>query len=161
MPRITPFLWFDTQAEDAAQFYTSIFKNSRVGAISRYGDAGPRPAGMVMTVDFELDGQPFVGLNGGPEFTFNEAVSFSIPCETQEDVDYYWARLSAGGQEGPCGWLKDRYGVSWQVNPTILGRMLKDPDRARANRVMQAMLKMKKIEIPKLQAAYEGRELET
>jgi len=157
MPRITPFLWFDTQAEDAAQFYTSIFKNSRVGAISRYSDAGPRPAGMVMTVDFELDGQPFVALNGGPEFTFNEAVSFSIPCETQEDVDYYWTRLSAGGQEGPCGWLKDRYGVSWQVNPTILGRMLQDPDRAKANRVMQAMLKMKKIEIPKLQVAYEGR----
>ena len=159
MSRITPFLWFDTEAEEAANFYVSIFKNSRIGNISRYPEGGPRRAGQVLTVDFELDGHPFVALNGGPEFRFTEAVSFSVPCATQDELDYYWERLTAeGGQEGPCGWVKDKYGLSWQVNPTILGRMLQDPDRQKASRVMAAMMKMKKIEIPKLQSAYENAE---
>jgi predicted 3-demethylubiquinone-9 3-methyltransferase (glyoxalase superfamily) len=157
MPKISPFLWFDNQAEAAARFYVSIFPNSKVGTISRYGDAGPGPKGSVMTVAFELDGQEVIALNGGPQFQFNEAVSLSVDCETQEEVDRYWQKLSEGGAEGPCGWLKDRYGLSWQINPTILGQMLNDADPAKAGRVMEAMLKMKKIDIPTLKRAYEGK----
>ncbi len=155
MQTITPFLWFDTQAEEAANFYVSIFKNSRILAITRYGDAGPGPKGSVMTVRFQLDGQEFIALNGGPHFKFTEAVSFSVDCKTQAEVDEFWEKLSAGGQEGPCGWLKDKYGLSWQVNPTILGEMLHDPDPQKAQRVVQAMLKMKKIDIQGLRRAYE------
>ena len=154
MHRITPFLWFDTEAEDAARLYVSIFKNSRITSVARYGKAGPGPEGTVMTVHFELDGQPFIALNGGPHFKFNEAVSFSVECQTQEEVDRYWEKLSEGGEEGPCGWLKDRYGLSWQVNPTVLGDMLNDPDPEKAKRVMEAMLEMTKIDIAALEAAY-------
>jgi predicted 3-demethylubiquinone-9 3-methyltransferase (glyoxalase superfamily) len=154
MPAITPFLWFDTQAEAAAKFYVSIFKNSRILDVTRYGAAGPGPEGSVMTVRFELDGQEFVGLNGGPEFKFTEAVSFSVECKTQEEVDEFWAKLSDGGEQGPCGWLKDKYGLSWQVNPTILSEMLNDPDPQKSNRIMEAMLKMNKIDIAGLQRAY-------
>jgi predicted 3-demethylubiquinone-9 3-methyltransferase (glyoxalase superfamily) len=150
---ITPYLWFDTQGEDAAKFYASVFPNSRIVDVARYGSAGPRPEGMAMTVSFELDGQPFVALNGGPDFTFNEAVSFQVSCETQEEVDRYWDSLSEGGEEGPCGWLKDRFGLSWQIVPTALPRLLGDPDRERSQRVMQAMLKMGKIEIGELERA--------
>lgn len=158
MKPITPFLWFDTQAEDAANFYVSIFKNSRILNVSRYGEGGPGPKGSVMTVQFELNGQPFIALNGGPQFKFTEAVSFSAQCETQEEVDYYWTKLTAGGgQEGPCGWLKDKYGLSWQVTPTILGTLLSDPDPQKSKRAMEAMLKMKKIEIEPLKRAHEGR----
>ena len=156
MPRVTPFLWFDTQAEEAAKYYVSIFKNSKIVSVSRYGEAGPGPAGSVMTVEFELDGQRLIALNGGPQFKFTEAISLSIDCKAQSEVDDYWKKLSAGGEEGPCGWLKDRFGLSWQVNPGILGKMLNDADRAKAKRVMQAMLKMKKIEIKDLQRAYDG-----
>lgn len=157
MNRITPFLWFDTQAEEAANFYVSIFKNSRVGKVSRYPEGSPAPAGTVMTVDFELDGQAFIALNAGPHFKFNEAVSFSIDCKSQEEVDYYWSRLTAdGGEESMCGWLKDKYGLSWQVNPSILGELMTDPDKEKAKRVMQAMLQMKKIDIPTLQRAAQG-----
>jgi len=151
--KITPFLWFDTEGEEAATFYTSVFPNSRIVEVARYGSAGPRPEGMVMTVSFELDGQKFVALNGGPEFTFSEAISFQVDCETQEEVDSYWSKLSAGGEEGPCGWLKDRYGLSWQIIPTALGELLQDPNREKANRVMQAMLQMQKIDIKALQQA--------
>jgi predicted 3-demethylubiquinone-9 3-methyltransferase (glyoxalase superfamily) len=153
MPRITPWLWFDTEGEEAAQFYTSVFPNSRIVDIARYGSAGPRPEGMVMTVSFELDGQRFVALNGGPDFSFNEAVSFLVDCETQEEVDRYWKALSEGGEEGPCGWLKDRFGVSWQIIPTALQQLLDDPDREKSQRVMQAMLQMGKIEIAGLERA--------
>jgi predicted 3-demethylubiquinone-9 3-methyltransferase (glyoxalase superfamily) len=156
MPTISPFLWFDTQAEQAANLYVSVFKNSRVLTTSRYGDAGPGPKGSVMTVTFELDGQRFIALNGGPHFKFTEAVSFSVDCQTQQEVDDYWSKLSAGGEEGPCGWLKDQYGLSWQINPTILGKMLSDPDPLKAKRVMEAMLQMKKIDIAGLQRAYDG-----
>jgi len=156
MRRISPFLWFDTQAEDAAKHYVSIFKNSRIVHVSRYGEAGPGPKGGVMTVAFELEGQPFIALNGGPHFTFNESISFSIECETQEEVDYFWSRLTDGGTESMCGWLKDKFGLSWQVNPKILGQMLSDRDPARSKRTMEAMLKMKKIDIPALQKAYAG-----
>jgi predicted 3-demethylubiquinone-9 3-methyltransferase (glyoxalase superfamily) len=155
MTRISPFLWFDTEAEQAAAFYTSIFKNSRITATSRYGEAGPGPAGGVMVVSFELDGQPFVALNGGPRFRFTEAISFSIECQTQEEVDDYWSRLTDGGEEQPCGWLKDKFGVSWQVNPAILGTLLSDPEPQKAKRVMAAMLTMKKIEIAPLLRAYD------
>ncbi len=154
--KIIPNLWFDTEAEEAARFYTSVFDNSRIVLVSHYTEAGPRPAGMVMTVEFELDGQRFVGINGGPEFKFDEAVSFQINCETQNEIDYYWERLSEGGEEGPCGWLKDRYGLSWQVVPTILDEMVRDEDPEKAERVMGAMLEMKKIDIRGLQEAYEG-----
>jgi predicted 3-demethylubiquinone-9 3-methyltransferase (glyoxalase superfamily) len=147
MRTITPFLWFDTEAEAAATFYVSIFKNSKVLNMTRYGEAGPGPNGSVMTVAFELDGQEFIALNGGPHFKFTEAVSFSVDCKTQEEVDAFWEKLSDGGEEGPCGWLKDRYGLSWQINPTILGEMLNDADPQKAKRVMEAMLKMKKIDI--------------
>ncbi|MBD0290867.1 MAG: VOC family protein [Thermoleophilia bacterium] len=153
MQKITPCLWFDTEGEDAATFYTSVFPNSRIVEVSRYGEAGPRPAGTVMTVAFELEGQPFVALNGGPDFTFNEAISFQVSCETQAEVDEFWSSLSEGGQEGPCGWLRDKFGVSWQVIPTALPRLLGDPDHERSQRVMQAMLSMKKIEIDELERA--------
>jgi predicted 3-demethylubiquinone-9 3-methyltransferase (glyoxalase superfamily) len=153
MQRITPCLWFDTEGEDAATFYTSLFSNSRITNISRYGSAGPRAEGTVMTVEFELDGQPFVALNGGPDFTFNEAVSFQVDCESQEEVDRLWSALSEGGEEGPCGWLKDRFGVSWQIIPRALPRLLGDPDREKSQRVMQAMLRMKKIEVDELERA--------
>jgi predicted 3-demethylubiquinone-9 3-methyltransferase (glyoxalase superfamily) len=157
MPKITPFLWFEDQAEEAARFYASIFEDARIGRITRYGAAGPRKPGTVMTVEFELDGQKFVALNGGPEFKFTEAISFSVECETQEEVDELWEKLSEGGEQGPCGWLKDRYGMSWQVNPRVLSEMLDDPDPARSQRVMQAMMGMKKIDIGGLRRAYDGR----
>jgi predicted 3-demethylubiquinone-9 3-methyltransferase (glyoxalase superfamily) len=152
--KITPNLWFDTEAEEAASFYTSIFDTSRIVKVMRYGEAGPRPAGMVMTVTFELEGQEFTALNGGPEFKFNEAISLLVNCESQEEVDELWKRLSEGGEEGPCGWLKDRFGVSWQIIPTILDEMLQDDDTARADRVMEAMLQMGKIDIAGLERAY-------
>ena len=154
MPRISPFLWFDTQAEEAARFYVSIFKNSKIVKIARYGEAGPGPKGNVMTVVFELEGQEFIALNGGPQFKFTEAISFSVNCETQKEVDQFWEKLSQGGEEGPCGWLKDRYGLSWQINPVILGEMLSDPDPKKSRRVMEAMLNMKKIDIAALKKAY-------
>ena len=153
MPRISPFLWFDTQAEEAARFYVSIFENSEIVKIARYGEAGPGPEGSVMTVVFELEGQEFIALNGGPQFKFTEAISFSVNCETQKEVDQFWEKLSQGGEEGPCGWLKDRYGLSWQINPVILGEMLSDPDPKKSRRVMEAMLKMKKIDIAALKKA--------
>lgn len=151
--KIRPCLWFDTQGEEAAIFYTGIFKNSRILEVTRYGSAGPRPEGMVMTVSFELDGQEFLALNGGPEFTFNEAISFQVDCETQDEVDEFWAKLSDGGAEGPCGWLKDRYGVSWQIVPTVLDDLVRDPDTEKAQRAMKAMLGMKKLDIAELQRA--------
>lgn len=157
MRKISPFLWFDTQAEEAARFYVSIFRNSRIVNVTRYGAAGPGPAGSVMTVEFELEGQSFIALNGGPQFRFTEAVSFSVDCETQAEVDAYWGKLTAGGKEEPCGWLKDKFGLSWQVNPRTLGHLLGDPDPVRANRVMRAMLQMKKIDIAALQKAYDGQ----
>jgi predicted 3-demethylubiquinone-9 3-methyltransferase (glyoxalase superfamily) len=153
MEKITPFLWFDTEAEEAAQLYTSVFKNSRILNVSRYSEAGPRPAGTVLTVDFELDGQHFTALNGGPEFKFTEAVSFQVSCEDQAEVDYYWERLVEGGQEIQCGWLKDRFGLSWQITPTRLPELLSDPDPARAARATQAMFSMKKIDIAELERA--------
>jgi predicted 3-demethylubiquinone-9 3-methyltransferase (glyoxalase superfamily) len=153
MPEITPFLWFDTEGEEAAKFYTSVFPNSKIVDIARYGSAGPRPEGTVMTVSFELDGQKFVALNGGPEFTFNEAISFEVSCKDQEEVDAFWSKLSEGGEEGPCGWLKDKFGVSWQIVPTRLIELVNDPDREKSQRVMAAMLSMKKIEIDGLERA--------
>jgi predicted 3-demethylubiquinone-9 3-methyltransferase (glyoxalase superfamily) len=157
MQKITPFLWFDTQAEEAANFYASIFKNSRILKITRYGEAGPGPEGSVMTVHFVLDGQELIALNGGPHFKFTEAISFSVDCKTQQEVDEFWEKLSAGGEEGPCGWLKDRYGLSWQINPSVLGEMLSDPDPGKSKRVMEAMLQMKKIDIAGLKKAYDQR----
>jgi predicted 3-demethylubiquinone-9 3-methyltransferase (glyoxalase superfamily) len=157
MQRITPFLWFDTQAEEAAKHYVSIFKNSRMVGVTRYGEAGPGPRGSVMTVTFELGGQRFIALNGGPHFKFTEAISFSVDCKTQDEVDELWRRLSEGGEEGQCGWLTDKYGLSWQINPTVLGEMLSDPDPKKAKRVMEAMLKMKKIDIARLKQAYDQR----
>jgi predicted 3-demethylubiquinone-9 3-methyltransferase (glyoxalase superfamily) len=154
--RITPNLWFDTEAEEAADFYVSVFKNSRIVNVARYPEGGPREAGMVMTVEFELDGQRLVGINGGPEFTFDEAVSLQINCEDQEEVDYYWERLTDGGEEGPCGWLKDRYGLSWQVVPAGMDELFSDPDPERARRAMEAMLKMRKLDVAELQAAADG-----
>ena len=156
MQKITPNLWFDTQAEEAAHFYTSIFKNSRILNISYFGEAGPRPAGMVLTVSFELEGQEFTALNGGPEFKFTEAISLLVNCKDQDEVDDLWTKLSADGEEGPCGWLKDKFGLSWQIIPIALQEMLQDEDSERANRVMEAMLKMSKIEIKGLERAYEG-----
>ena len=154
MPAITPCLWFDTQGEEAASFYVSVFPRSRIVSTSHYGEAGPGTPGSVLTVEFELDGRPFTALNGGPEFTFSEAVSFQIDCTDQEEVDHYWTRLSAdGGEEGPCGWVKDRFGLSWQVVPRRLVELLADPDTARAQRAMQAMLGMKKLDIAGLEAA--------
>lgn len=160
MQKITPHLWFDDQAEEAAEFYTSVFPNSEIVNVSRYSEAGHevhgRPAGSVMTVTFTLDGQTFIALNGGPHFKFTEAISFFISCATQEEVDYYWERLSAGGEEGPCGWLKDKYGLSWQVVPTALDTLLADK-AGKADRVMEALLQMKKIDIAALQQVYEGQ----
>jgi predicted 3-demethylubiquinone-9 3-methyltransferase (glyoxalase superfamily) len=156
MPKISPFLWFDTQAEEAANFYVRIFPNSKIVSVSRYGEAGPGPKGSVMTVVFQLDGQELIALNGGPQFKFNEAISFSVDCKSQEEVDRYWNALCEGGKEGPCGWLTDRYGLSWQINPTILGEMLSDPDPAKSKRAMEAMLKMKKIDIEALKKAHRG-----
>jgi predicted 3-demethylubiquinone-9 3-methyltransferase (glyoxalase superfamily) len=159
---IVPCLWFDTQAEEAARYYTGIFKNSKIGTITRYGEAGRevhgRPAGTVMTVAFELNGQPFTALNGGPVFTFNEAISFQIMCRTQEEVDHYWNKLSAGGDKEAqqCGWLKDKFGVSWQVVPTVLVEMMSDPDKEKSGRAMEAMLQMKKLDIAELKRAFEG-----
>ena len=157
MKKITPFLWFDSQAEEAATYYCSIFKNSRILHTTRYGDAGPGPKGTAMTVVFEVDGQELIALNGGPLFRFNESVSFSVSCESQEEVDEVWAKLTAGGEEGRCGWLKDRYGLSWQVNPRALGQLLSDPDPVKSKRVMEALLKMKKIDIAALKSAAEGK----
>ena len=151
MQKITPFLWFDGNAEEAMNFYTSIFRNAKVGSISRYGEAGPGPAGSVLTASFELEGLQFTALNGGPHFKFNEAISFHVACESQQEVDYFWERLGAGGQIQQCGWLKDKFGVSWQIVPTALPRLLGNPDRAKANRVMQAMLQMKKLDIAALE----------
>jgi predicted 3-demethylubiquinone-9 3-methyltransferase (glyoxalase superfamily) len=151
--KIIPNLWFDTEAEEAAAFYTSVFENSRVVNKTHYTEAGPREAGMVMTVEWELVGQRFVGINGGPEFKFDEAVSFQITCEDQDEVDYYWSRLSEGGEEGPCGWLKDKFGLSWQVVPTGMEEPFADPDPKRAERAMKAMLAMKKLDLAELQRA--------
>jgi predicted 3-demethylubiquinone-9 3-methyltransferase (glyoxalase superfamily) len=161
---ITPCLWFDTQAEEAARFYSGIFKNSKIGKISRYTEAGRevhgQPAGKVLTVEFELNGQPFTALNGGPQFKFNEAISFQIMCKDQEEVDYYWNKLGQGGdpKAQQCGWLKDKYGLSWQVVPTVLVELLGDPDREKSGRAMEAMLKMKKLDIAELERAFEGEE---
>jgi predicted 3-demethylubiquinone-9 3-methyltransferase (glyoxalase superfamily) len=157
MQKITPFLWFNDQAEAAAKFYTSIFKNSRVGKIAYYGEAGEkasgRPKGSVMTVEFQLAGQDFVALNGGPHFKFTEAISFVVNCQTQAELDYFWSKLSAGGKEVQCGWLKDKYGISWQIVPTVLGELLSNQDAAKARRVMQALLRMVKLDIQKLKHA--------
>jgi predicted 3-demethylubiquinone-9 3-methyltransferase (glyoxalase superfamily) len=153
MPRITPNLWFDTESEQAAEFYVSVFPNSGIKMISHYGEAGPRPAGTVLTVDFTLDGQEFTAINGGPEFTIDEAVSFVIHCADQEEIDYYWTRLSEGGEEGPCGWLKDRYGLSWQVVPAGYEELMCDPDQGRRDRAMRAVLGMKKLDMTAIQAA--------
>ncbi|WP_236243336.1 VOC family protein [Streptomyces sp. CC228A] len=154
--KITPCLWFDNEAEEAAQHYLSIFENSRVLRTSRYPEGTPQPAGTVMTVEFELDGRQFIALNGGPQFRFNEAVSLSVVCEDQEEVDYYWSRLCEGGEEGPCGWLKDKYGLSWQVSPRVLDEMVTDPDPEKAKRATEAMMRMKKIDIAELRRAYDG-----
>ena len=153
MQNLTPCLWFDTEGEDAAHFYTSIFPNSKILDISRYGAAGPRPEGTVMTVSFELDGQKFLALNGGPQFEFSEAISFQVSCKNQDEVDAYWSKLSEAGETGPCGWLKDKFGLSWQIVPTALPELLGDPDKEKAQRVMAAMLEMKKIQIDELEAA--------
>ena len=154
MQKITPCLWFDDQAEEAARFYTSIFKKSKIGKISHYGEGGPRPKGSVLTVSFRLDGQEFLALNGGPQYKFTAAISFIVNCKTQKEVDRMWAKLSEGGKEVQCGWLKDKYGVSWQVVPTVLAKMMSDPDPARTARVFQAMLQMKKLDIKGLKKAY-------
>ena len=156
MPLITPNLWFDTEGEEAAEFYVSVFPNSQITNVTNYGDAGPRPAGTVMTVDFTLDGQGFTAINGGPEFRFNEAISLLVNCADQDEVDYYWAKLSEGGEEVQCGWLKDRYGLSWQVFPVGMVDLLNDPDKGRADRAMRAMLAMKKIDLAGVQAAADG-----
>ena len=156
MQKITPFLWYDDKAEEAMNFYVSIFKNSKVLRITRYGEAGPGPKGTVMSAEFRLDGQEFVALNGGPHFKFTEATSFVVNCETQEEVDYFWQKLSEGGAESQCGWLKDKYGLSWQVVPTILVELFQDKDPEKSQRVMKAMLQMKKMDIPTLKRAYEG-----
>jgi predicted 3-demethylubiquinone-9 3-methyltransferase (glyoxalase superfamily) len=155
--KITPFLWFDDKAEEAANFYVSIFKNSKVGTITRYGDAGPGPKGTVMTVTFKLEGQEFIALNGGPQFKFTEAISFVVNCETQEEIDEFWEKLSAGGKKVQCGWLKDKFGLSWQIVPTVLGEMMQDADPEKSQRVMNAIMQMEKIDIQGLKQAYEQR----
>jgi predicted 3-demethylubiquinone-9 3-methyltransferase (glyoxalase superfamily) len=159
--RIAPFLWFDTQAEQAARFYTSLFENSRIKQISRYGKAGRevhgKEPGSVLTVEFEIDGMTFVALNGGPQHKFSEAVSFQVTCETQAEIDHFWSKLSDGGEEGPCGWLKDKYGLSWQIVPSVLSRMLTDSDGAKSERAMAALMTMKKFDIAGLQRAYAGQ----
>jgi predicted 3-demethylubiquinone-9 3-methyltransferase (glyoxalase superfamily) len=154
MHKITPFLWFDDQAEEAVNFYISVFKNSKIGDVRRYGDDVPGPKGKVMTMSFELDGQEFMALNGGPHFKFTEAISLFVYCENQEEIDRLWYTLSAGGEESMCGWLKDKYGLSWQIVPTILDKLMSDPDPAKANAATQAMLKMQKLDIQALQDAY-------
>jgi len=155
MQKITPFLWFDGKAEEAMNFYVSVFKNSKVGRVTRYGEAGPGPKGTVMSATFHLDGQEFFALNGGPQYTFTPAISFFVNCETQQEVDELWEKLSAGGRKDRCGWLQDRYGLSWQIIPSVLGKMLGDKDAGKANRVMQAMLKMDKLDTKRLQQAYD------
>src|SRR4030095_10331659 len=162
MQKITPFLWFDKQAEEAVQFYTSVFKNSKVGRILRYDEAAAKAAGgdvgSVLTIEFENEGLKFTALNGGPDFKFNESISFVVNCDTQKEVDYYWNKLTAdGGQESQCGWVKDKFGLSWQITPTVLIDMLNDKDAKKAERVMKAMMQMQKIEINKLKAAYAGK----
>ena len=161
MQTITPCLWFDNNAEEAAKFYTSIFKNSKIGKISRYGAEGHeihgRPAGSVMTIEFKLNGHVFTGLNGGPVFKFNEAISFQVSCKSQKEVDYYWEKLSKGGEKGQCGWLKDKYGVSWQIVPAVIAKMFQDKDAKKTGRVMKALLQMRKLDIKKLKQAYEQR----
>src|SRR6202045_564678 len=157
MKKITPFLGFDDKAEEAANFYVSIFKNSKMGKVVRYGEGAPAPKGTVMTVTFELDGQEFYALNGGPHFKFTEAVSFFVNCETQQEVDELWEKLSAGGKKSRCGWLKDKYGLSWQIVPSVLGGMLQDKDPKKSQRVMQAMLQMTKIDIARLKQAYDQK----
>ena len=158
---ITPCLWFDTQAEEAAKFYCSVFKNSKITHVARYPDAGQhihhKPAGSVMVVAFELDGLPFTALNGGPNFKFDEAVSFQVMCETQADIDYYWGKLTEGGQEGPCGWLKDKFGLSWQVVPAAIPSMMSDPDAKKSARVMNAFMTMKKLDLAAIERAYAGK----
>jgi predicted 3-demethylubiquinone-9 3-methyltransferase (glyoxalase superfamily) len=155
MQKITPFLWFDGKAEEAANFYVSIFKNSKVVSVTRFGEAGPGPKGSVMSAIFELNGQVFYALNGGPQFTFTPAISFFVNCETQEEVDELWEKLSAGGEKNRCGWLRDKYGLSWQIVPSILGTLMQDKDPEKSKRVMQAMLKMNKLEFEGLKRAYE------
>jgi predicted 3-demethylubiquinone-9 3-methyltransferase (glyoxalase superfamily) len=155
MQRITPFLWFDRDAEEAAQFYVSIFKNSKMGTVNRYGDHGPGPKGSVMIAAFQIDGQEFLALNGGPQFKFTPAVSFVVNCETQEEVDHYWEKLSLGGMKQQCGWLQDKFGVSWQIVPTALARLMSDPNREKTSRVMGALMQMTKIEIQRLEQAYQ------
>jgi predicted 3-demethylubiquinone-9 3-methyltransferase (glyoxalase superfamily) len=159
--KITPCLWFDTQAEEAANFYISVFKNSRIKQVSRYGKAGHdvhgKKAGSVMVVEFEIEGQTFTALNGGPQFKFNEAISFQVYCDTQAEIDHFWSRLSQGGEEGPCGWLKDRYGLSWQIVPSLLPKMMSDADGAKIDRIMTAVLKMKKLDLEALKRAYAGQ----
>ncbi|AWC24135.1 3-demethylubiquinone-9 3-methyltransferase [Aminobacter sp. MSH1] len=156
MQKITPFLWFDNQAEEAVNFYISVFRNAKVGKVTRYGEAGPGPVGSVMVAEFELEGTRFTALNGGPMFKFTEAISMVVDCKDQAEVDHFWDRLSEGGQPGQCGWLKDRFGLSWQIVPEALPRLLGDPDPAKAGRVMQAMLQMTRIEVAKLEKAYAG-----
>jgi predicted 3-demethylubiquinone-9 3-methyltransferase (glyoxalase superfamily) len=155
MQKIIPSLWFENQAEEAANFYVSLFKNSKITNILRWGDAGPGPAGSVLTVDFELEGQEFNALNGGPEFKFTEALSFIVNCDTQAEVDYFWEKLTEGGEESECGWLKDRFGLSWQVVPSVLNELISGPDQARSDRVMKALLTMKRLDIARLQEAYD------
>ena len=156
MQKLTPCLWFDTQAEEAAEFYTSIFKESEITSVTHYGEAGPREPGMVMTVAFKLQGQQFTAINGGPDLKFTEAISLLVNCESQDEVDEYWEKLTHGGEEGPCGWLKDKYGLSWQVVPTGMDELFADPDPAKAERAMRAMLGMKKIDVEALRSAAEG-----
>jgi predicted 3-demethylubiquinone-9 3-methyltransferase (glyoxalase superfamily) len=156
MQKITPFLWFDGKAEEAINFYVSVFKNAKVVKLTRYGETGPGPKGSVMSATFQLDGQEFFALNGGPQFSFTPAISFFVNCETQEEVDELWDKLSAGGKKERCGWLKDKYGLSWQIIPSVLGKLLQDPEPAKATRVMRAMLEMDKIDIKRLQEAYNG-----
>jgi len=157
MQKITPFLWFDDKAEEAANFYVSVFKNSKIETVSRYGDAGPGPKGSVMIVQFQLEGQRFTALNGGPIFHFTPAISLLVDCQTQEEVDDLWQKLSAGGRPDRCGWLQDKFGLSWQIIPAALGKLMSDPDPKKSNRVMQAMLQMEKIDIKRLEQAYQGQ----
>ena len=156
MQKISPFLWFDNQAEEAMNFYVSIFKNSKVGDVTRYGDAGPGPKGSIVTASFELEGQQFTALNGGPQFKFTEAISFVVDCKSQEEVDYFWDKLSEGGQIQQCGWLKDKFGLSWQIIPSVLMELMGDPDPEKSRRVTEAMLQMTKIDIPALRKAHAG-----
>jgi predicted 3-demethylubiquinone-9 3-methyltransferase (glyoxalase superfamily) len=156
MQKITPFLWFDGRAEEAMNFYTRIFKNSKKGTITRYGDAGPGPKGTVMLAKFEIEGQEFLALNGGPHFTFTPAISFVVNCETQEEIDHFWETLSEGGKIIECGWLQDKFGLSWQIVPTVLGELMQNGDAEKSKRVMQAVMKMKKLDIDALKSAYEG-----